>query len=399
MNLGIFTDTYYPQVNGVATSIFVLKESLEKLGHEVHVFTTSDGEIKTIEKNVYRVPSIPVVCKRRLGMFYHARLAKLIKKLNLDVIHTHTEFSLGIFGRMMAKELNIPLVHTYHTIYEDYTHYIAKFPKLDSLAKVAARKISANFCNSANMLIVPTEKVENLLVSYGVEGNISVIPTGIHLEKFAPTNYRYQDIQDVRSSLGVEATDKVILYIGRISKEKNIEELLENLQPYFQEKEDVKFVLIGDGPAKEGLEDLAKELGIENQVIFAGEKPWNTIGKYYQVGDVFVSASQSETQGITYIEALASGLPVVAKADSCLDGVIQNNVNGYTFNNKADFLHELDSILVNEHHKEKLSFHAIQSTEKFSVKHFSKNVENVYAEVIRWHRFSKEAQDFYADVV
>lgn len=384
MRVGIFTDTYYPQINGVATSIYILKENLEKLGHEVYVFTTTDATAKAKkgENNVYRVPSIPVVSERRLGMFYTPRLAKLIKKLDLDVIHTHTEFSLGIFGRMMARELEVPFIHTYHTIYEDYTHHIVKFHKLDSLAKVAARKISTNFCNSANMLIVPTNKVRDLLLSYGVDRDISVIPTGIQLDKFSNDTYTSHRIREIRSDLGLKENDKVILYIGRVSKEKNIEELLIHLQSYLQNKEDVKFVLVGDGAVRRNLEILAKDLGIERQTIFAGEKPWDTIGMYYQIGDVFVSASQSETQGLTFIEALAAGLSVVAKSDPCLDGVVQNDVNGYTFHEKEDFLAALESILSNEQRKEKLSAGAVQSTEKFSATHFSKSIEDIYEGIL-----------------
>ncbi|WP_067840500.1 glycosyltransferase family 4 protein [Amphibacillus sediminis] len=382
MRVGIFTDTYYPQVNGVATSTFMLKDSLERLGHEVYVFTTSDKLVKKDEGNVFRVPSIPVLSERRLAMFYQPHLAKLIKGLNLDIIHTHTEFSLGIFGRSMAKKLNIPLIHTYHTIYEDYTHYIIKLSKLDPLAKRAARKMSSSFCGSANRLIVPTQKVKDLLLSYGVERDISVIPTGIKLDKFSNFNYSSKQTKALRSSLGVEENDKVILYIGRLSKEKNIEELLMNLHLYLHKKEDLKFVLIGDGPAKNELMALANQLCIENQVIFAGEKPWESISDYYQIGDVFVSASQSETQGITYIEALASGLPVLAKSDPCLKGVVQNELNGYNFHNKIDFLQALDIILYNEQQKKKLSLGAIQSVEKFSVNHYARNVENVYSKCI-----------------
>jgi 1,2-diacylglycerol 3-alpha-glucosyltransferase len=161
MKIGLFTDTYYPQINGVATSVLMLKENLELRGHKVYVFTTTDPKADSKETNVYRVPSIPFVSARRVGTFYNPRLAKFIKKLGLDIIHTHTEFSLGIFGRAMAKELNIPFLHTYHTIYEDYTHYIGNLRVFDPIAKKAVRKISINFCNSADKVIVPTEKVKD----------------------------------------------------------------------------------------------------------------------------------------------------------------------------------------------------------------------------------------------
>lgn len=381
MKIGLFTDTYYPQINGVATSVLMLKKNLEMRGHKVYVFTTTDPKADSKEKNVYRVPSIPFVSARRVGMFYNPRLSKIIKRLGLDVIHTHTEFSLGIFGRTMAKELNIPFLHTYHTIYEDYTHYIGRLGVFDPIAKMAVRKLSIKFCNSADKVIVPTEKVKDLLLSYDLKQDISIIPTGIELSKFSKQNYNFNIVQNLRTDLGIEEKDKVVLYIGRISKEKNIEEILIAMKSYLNERENVKLVLIGDGPEKNALENRAKELGIDNQTIFAGERPWNEIGMYYQIGDVFVSASQSETQGLTYIEALASGLPVVAKADKCLEGVLKDNINGYAFHNQEDFIKALDSILYDELKQERLSAGAIESTRKFSAEHFAYTVEAVYKKI------------------
>jgi 1,2-diacylglycerol 3-alpha-glucosyltransferase len=382
MKIGLFTDTYYPQINGVATSVLLLKVNLEMLGHQVYVFTTTDPKADKEETNVYRIPSFPFASAGRLGMFYHPRLSKVIKGLELDIIHTHTEFSLGIFGRAMARELHIPLLHTYHTIYEDYTHYIVKLGALVAIAKMVARKFSANFCNSTDKVIVPTDKVKDLLLSYEVKQNILVIPTGIDLDKFSQDSYSSDTIWNLRTALGIGAQDKVLLYIGRLSEEKNIGEILIAMKSYLKGKEDVKFLLIGDGPAKSNLEDMAKKLGIQKQTIFAGERPWDAIGMYYQLGDVFVSASQSETQGLTYFEALSSGLPVVAKADRCLEGVLQNDVNGYAFHGKEDFLQSLDSILYNDLQKERLSIGAVRSTEKFSAAYFASTVEIQYKNML-----------------
>ncbi|WP_026888311.1 glycosyltransferase family 4 protein [Clostridium beijerinckii] len=382
MKIGLFTDTYYPQINGVATSVLMLKNNLELRGHQVYVFTTTDPKADSEEINVYRVPSIPFISARRVGMFYNPRLSRIIKKIGLDVIHTHTEFSLGIFGRAMARELNIPFLHTYHTIYEDYTHYIGKLGILDPIAKMAVRKISINFCNSADKVVVPTNKVEELLLSYNVKQDISVIPTGIELNKFYKSNFGFDDVQNLRENLGIREKDKVLLFIGRLAKEKNIEEILIAMKYYLEDKEDVKFLLIGDGPEKDILEEKAKELGINKKTIFAGEKPWNDIGIYYQLGDIFISASQSETQGLTYIEALASGVPVVAKADRCLDGVLKDNVNGYAFHNQDDFIKALDSILNTNSKKESLSIEAVKSTEKFSAENFASKVEELYKNMI-----------------
>ena len=383
MKIGLFTDTYYPQVNGVATSVLMLKENLENLGHKVYVFTTTDPKVDRREKNVYRVASVPFKSSRRVGMFYNPRLAKHIRRLDLDLIHTHTEFALGIFGRVMAKELNIPLLHTYHTIYENYTHYIVKLGALNTIAKSAARKFSANFCNSADKVIVPTEKIKDLLISYNVTKEISIIPTGIELDKFSRFYNDSDMISKLKVNLDIRAKDKVILYIGRISEEKSIDQILIAMQLYLKNKDDVKLVLIGDGPDKNSLEEKAKELGINNQTIFAGERPWNEIGRYYQLGDVFLSASQSETQGLTYIEALASGIPVVAKADRCLDGVIEEGVNGYTYNTFEELFQYLDSILSSDLEKNRLSIGAIKSIDKFSGANFALAIEEEYISIIK----------------
>ncbi|SEO88381.1 1,2-diacylglycerol 3-alpha-glucosyltransferase [Amphibacillus marinus] len=379
MRIGLFTDTYYPQVNGVATSTYLLKQGLERIGHNVYVFTTTDANATPNEQGVYRIPSISVMSERRLALFYQPHLVRLIKRLNLDIIHTQTEFSLGIFGRLMAKRFNIPLTHTYHTIYEDYTHYIAKFSQLNPIAKFAAKRISVNFCRAADQLIVPTVKVKNLLASYGVHRPINVIPTGINLEKFSQANIDSQHKERLRATLSIQPDDKVILFVGRVSKEKNIETLLLHVQPYLKEHPHIKFVIVGDGPYRACLEELTNELAITQQVIFAGEQPWESINQYYQIGDVFVSASQSETQGLTYIEALAAGLPVIAKADPCLNGVIENGQNGFTFHHQADFLSALNSVLENERYQTALATTAVMTAKRFSAEQFAQSVLEIYS--------------------
>ncbi|HAU84530.1 MAG TPA: glycosyltransferase family 4 protein, partial [Lachnospiraceae bacterium] len=192
--------TYYPEINGVAASVYVLKEELEKQGHNVYVFTTTSPGAPKDEKNVYRVHSLPciLISDRRVGLLYQRKTASIIKKLNLDIIHTNTEFSLGIFGRIMAKELKIPIIHTYHTIYEDYTHYITKGVLLDNKAKKAVRAFSKVCCNTVDEVIVPTEKVKELLRAYHVKRHIEVIPSGIDLDKFDEGRYQAKELDEIR---------------------------------------------------------------------------------------------------------------------------------------------------------------------------------------------------------
>ena len=280
MNIGLFTETYYPEINGVATSSYMLKNELEKRGHHVYVFTTTTPGAPKHELNVFRVPSIPFlfITERRVGLFYQPRLATLIKKLNLDIIHTQTEFSLGIFGRIMARELRLPIVHTYHTIYEDYTHYLTHFKALDRRAKAFARVYSKVVCNTVEQVIAPTEKTRQLLLKYSVHKDISVIPTGIDLHKFDRSNYSEEAVRAIKLQYGIRPGDKVLLYLGRISQEKNLEEVVMAMPEYMKTRERVLFLVVGGGPALDKVKELVRELRLTDRFIFTGPQPWDTIG-------------------------------------------------------------------------------------------------------------------------
>ncbi len=391
MNIGLFTETYYPEINGVANSVFMLKTELEEIGHTVYVFTTTTPGAPEYEYNVFRVPSLPCVfiTERRVGLFYQPKLASFIKKLNLDLIHTHTEFSLGVFGRIMAKELKLPMVHTYHTIYEDYTHYVTHFKSLDKRAKAFVRIFTKICCNTVEQVIVPTEKVRELLLKYSVFKDISVIPTGVNLKKFNPELYSGEDILKLKKQFGIEPQDKVLLYLGRISREKNIAEIIEAMPEYMGTRNQVKLLIVGGGPEMERLKQYVADINMQKRIIFTGPQPWDNIGLFYQLGDVFVSASQSETQGLTYIEAMAAGLPVVAKKDKCLENILIPGWNGYDFQDRDGLIKGLDTVFFNpngipygENSKNKMK--------KYSSEEFARNVERVYEEVIQRDAISEQ---------
>lgn len=381
MNIGLFTETYYPEINGVATSVYMLKTEMEKRGHQVYVFTTTTPGAPDFEHNVFRVPSLPCVfiTERRVGMFYSSKLAHIIKKLDLDVIHTHTEFSLGVFGRIMARELRIPIVHTYHTIYEDYTHYVNKLHirSVELRARAFVRMFSKICCNTVEKVIVPTQKVKELLSGYEVVKDIEVIPTGIDLHKFDKNCFSPDDINGQRRRLGIQEGEKVILYLGRISAEKNIEEIICGIPEYFACHKDVKFLIVGDGPDRERLESLSRELDLTERIIFAGAQPWDSIGLFYQLGDVFVSASNSETQGLTFIEAMASGLPVVAKEDPCLNDILKSGYNGYVFSAREEMRDGLEKVLHGDF-KEAYGENSIKMAQRYSTEEFAASIERVY---------------------
>lgn len=334
MNIGIFTDTYYPEVNGVASSTYELKKGLEKLGHSVYIFTVTNPSAPQQEKQVYRITSVPfpMLKERRIGVTLSKIWEQKIKKLQLDIIHTQTEFIMGHLGKKMADCLGIPHIHTYHTIYEDYLSY------LHMPDKQCFRRIVQNFsricCNRADEIIVPTEKVKHLLGQYGVTSEVHVIPSGISLSKFANPNKKH--VQQLKQQFKLSDDKTILLYVGRLSAEKNISELLSYIHKTGQQ-EKITFLLVGDGPERNYLEQQTKQLHLESSVKFTGMAPFDQIEDYYALGDIFVSGSTSETQGLTYIEALASGMPLLVRQDDCLDGILWNYENGIGYENAETF--------------------------------------------------------------
>ena len=316
----------------MATSIRTLTHALREKGHTVYIFTPSDPrcEGQPEDEDIFRLPSIPVYFVRdyRAGYIFPPHILKKIKKLNLDIVHTQTEFPLGFLGKLVSTTEGIPMVHTYHTMYEDYVHYIGGG---HIISKNMAREFSCAFCNTAMAVIAPTHKTEQLLSGYGVTKPISIIPTGINTAHFRKENFDAAEILALRESLGLKADTPVIISIGRIAKEKSIDVVISALPKLIEKLPEVQMVIVGEGNEIENLRNFAESLGVGAHVMFTGGKPWDEIGKYYQLGNVFCSASVSETQGLTFAEAMAGGIPVVAKKDECIENIITDGETGMLF--------------------------------------------------------------------
>lgn len=383
MNIGIFTDAFYPQVSGVVTSTLILKNELIRLGHNVTIITVAHPDVEE-EDGIMRLPSIPffLLPSQRVGMIYSRKIMIKIKKLDLDIIHTQTEFSIGIFGRIVAKKLDIPVVHTYHTMYEDYIHYVSRGIMLKPASQFA-KKVSKLYCRDCSAIIVPTMKVKDALREYGLERHIDVIPTGVDIEPFKRSNYDENLIKNEKKSFGIDETEPVVLFIGRLAKEKSVDIIINSMKELIVKIPNCKLLVVGDGPERENLEALVVELGIEESVVFTGEKPWSEIGRYYQMGDVFVGASLTETQGLTFTEAMAAQIPVVAKYDKNLDDLIQDKANGRIFYNDEDLAGILYEVLTNKEECATMVKNAYDGIEPLSSKCFGENVEKVYMEVER----------------
>ena len=381
MRIGIFTDTYYPQVNGVVTSILMLEKELRNLGHEVYIFTTSNPKDRDLAKNIFRLPSMPFVflLTYRIAFFCSPKMLYKIKNFNLDIIHTQTEFSVGLFGKMVSKFLKIPMVHTYHTMYEDYVHYVAKGyffkPK-------AAQKFSKIFCNMAKTVIVPTQKTKDYLIAYGVKKPIKIIPTGIELEKFM--DYVVPEkIMNLKKNLGLKTDDFVILFLGRVAKEKSIDVLISQMPNIMKKIKNAKLLIVGGGPYLEKLKSLSCNLYMDENIFFTGEIPWQQINLYYKLADVFVTASTSETQGLTCIEAMASKIPVICKNDPSVQNLIENGENGFMFDNPEDLTNIIYDLKQNLQLRTKVIDNAITTVDNLSCNSFAKSVQDIYYQVIQ----------------
>ncbi|MED5763849.1 glycosyltransferase family 4 protein [Streptococcus anginosus] len=338
MRIGLFTDTYFPQVSGVATSIRTLKTELEKLGHTVFIFTTTDKDVNRYEDwQIIRIPSVPFFAfkDRRIAYRGFSTALEIARHYQLDIIHTQTEFSLGLLGVWIAKELRIPVVHTYHTQYEDYVRYIAKGMVIrPSMVKYIVR----GFMSDLDGVICPSEIVYDLLMKYKVKVEKRVIPTGIELAKFERPEITSENIADLRGKLGISNQETMLLSLSRVSYEKNIQAVLAALPAVLEENPDVKLVVAGDGPYLSDLKAQAKRLNITDAVIFTGMIAPSETALYYKAADFFISASTSETQGLTYLESLASGTPIIAHGNPYLDNVINDKMFGTLYYEERDLV-------------------------------------------------------------
>ena len=381
MRIGIFTDTYRPQVNGVVSSIMTLEKELRKQGHKVYVITTTDPDAPQVEPNVLRLPSMEFkpLPQYRLGMIYSAKIIKKIKRLELDIIHSQTEWGVGTFARFAAINLEIPLVHTYHTLYEYYTHYIFGSRFVKAGKKIAAA-ISKFYCEKCNALIVPTRKVEDILYSYGVDKTMNIIPTGLELDKFYRGNYSDEDLEFMRESFGIDESDFLCVYIGRIAEEKSIDLLIDMFSKIKDEK--FKFMIVGRGRILDDLKKQAENLGISDRVIFTGEVPHDKVAAYYQMGDVFLNASVSETQGLTFVEAMAAKTPVVARYDLNLEDLLVKNEAGLVYRNEKEFIDSIMLLKENKEFREKIIKNAFAASQDYTAQKFGERVEAVYKKTI-----------------
>lgn len=377
MNIGIFTDSYFPQLSGVATSIKTLKDALEKQGHNVFIFTTTDPHIKkgVVEANIFRFSSVPFISftDRRVAFRGFFEATKVAREVKLDIVHTQTEFALGLIGKYVAHQLKIPAIHTYHTMYEDYLHYVLNG---HLLRPYHVKQFTNVYLKNMDGVIAPSKRVEALLKRYRVDIPMRVIPTGVDVNSLN----KAANI-DMRQELGIPADAPVLLTLSRVAEEKKIDRILNAMPEIIDEFPETRLVIAGDGPDMEILQEQVERLTLEDNVIFTGDVPHDDVGSYYKMADLFVSASDTETQGLTYIEALASGTKCVVYDTDYTEHVFDDDEFGKVFNGPGEMLSEI-LFYLRKGRKPIPTEKLAAKMDQISAKKFASSVYQFYQDVI-----------------
>ena len=388
MRIGIFSETYTPYISGLVTSIVMLKNALEKEGHEVYVVTANLESFKyeyNEKERILKIPGLPTgIYDSRLTSIYPIQAVNKIKSWKLDVIHSQTEFAIGTFARLFAKQFNIPLVHTYHTLYEDYIHYITK-GYFNRSSKKIVEYLTKFYCDTtATELIVPTNKIYKLFKEkYKFEKNIHIIPTGIETERFYKENINQKEVEELKNTLGLTKNDFVLLFVGRLAEEKNVEFLLNSEKNLVEKYKNIKLVIVGDGPDKDNYEKLSSRLGIAKNVIFTGKAAWEEMPYYYHISDVFVTASKTETQGLTIIEAMASNVIPVCMEDEAFQSMVTEELNGLFFKTNEEYEKQIIRLYENREELKKFDKQARIQAEHYSSKNYAERALEVYNRAIK----------------
>lgn len=346
MKIALFSDTYAPEINGVAIHVSALKEGLESLGHEVLVVTTNPKDKDTFQEHgVLHCPSIKLkrIYGYGLSMPINMRQYQIIKKFNPDVIHIHTEFGIGLFGILVSKMLKRPVIYTLHTIYDDYVYYVVPKPLIKTGQRIFYKYIRSLY-KRATVITGPSPKSHEYLINAGLHRNVEIIPNPVDVDRFSIENVNPEDIDNIKKIYNIPGNAFIGCIISRVGKEKSIDVLLNYIEKYSKVNKNFRFLIVGDGPAKSALELQAKKLGIDNIVIFTGKIPNNKLLPYYAACDVFLTASLSDTNSISMLEAMSMGLPIIQRNDPINKGQVIENVNGFIFNDETSFIEKLNTV-------------------------------------------------------
>ncbi len=380
LRIGLFTDTYAPQVNGVSISLQLISEGLKNRGHQVTIFAPRFPGYKDDQPNVMRLPSLkylnnPPIYVAVLGS---PRSTWSLTRKHFDVLHAHSPASVGLLAYLTASTKRLPLIYTYHTSITDYTHYI-KFIGGTRVIKYAASWFSSASTNLGDQIVVPSPKFQRLLLAQKVTRPINVIPNGIELSSFKAA----KNPGSLRNRLGIKSDAPILLTVGRMDPEKRLEFIVDAFELISKKVPDAHLVFAGDGSSRKGLEEKVRGTSAKDRIHFLGMVNRAELPNILHDATLFLSASTTEVHPISVIEAIASGLPLVAVADEAFEGMIENDLNGYTVpldlqkyaDTVADLLGDCEKL-------ERFGKHSTELSEKYSIEGQVKALEKLYMEAI-----------------
>ena len=375
----MFSDSALPVLNGVSVSVDALVRELREGGHSVHLYAPKVPRHIDEDPNVLRcravatpwAPEYPIA----IPPFY--RSLRRFRKRAYDVVHTHTPFSMGLVGLRWAESHGLPIVSTYHTLYDRYAHYLAAFPRRYARFRIA--KHTNFYYNAVDAVVTPSEASLKWLRRHSVASPVTVIPTG------APKR-PLLDRSECRASLGLPPEATLMLYVGRLAREKNLPVLFEAAARAFAVQPSLRLMLVGDGPFREESAAMVRRLGIGDRVRFVGAVPRAEVDRYYAAADLFTFPSITETQGLVVQEAMAHGLAAVAIAGGGASAGIQPGVNGLVVRNDPDdFAKGVLRMLADDAMHSSMSAAASRSVRAYGVEDMAEAVVEVYRRTIAGH--------------
>ena len=380
LRIGLFTDTYAPQVNGVSISLQLVSEGLQRRGHQVTIFAPRIPGYKDDRPGVVRLPSLkylndPPIYVAVLGT---PRSTWSLTRKHFDVLHAHSPLTVGLLAYFTASTKNLPLIYTYHTSITDYTHYL-KIIGGTAVIRHAARWFSTTSTNLGDQIVVPSPKFYRLLLAQKVTKPIHTIPNGIDLSQFKAA----KNPGSFRSRLGLKPDAPILLSVGRVDPEKRLDFLIDAFAGMADQFPEAQLVFAGDGSARKKLEEHAAATKVKDRIHFLGMVNRAELPDLLHDATIFLSASTTEVHPISVIEAIASGLPLVAVQDEAFEGMIVENENGHlTPLDVGAFCDTLVKLLSDPEKLVQYGKHSAELSEKYSIESQVRSLENLYFEAI-----------------
>ena len=385
MRIAIFSDTFLPQVNGVASVAHQSAVTLGELGHDVCVFTVSknnEKDFKSIAEGKFSVVTLPSVKApaypgERMTIPIGTTLYK-VKKFNPQIIHTHTPFSVGWEAVWAHKLFKIPLVGTHHTFYDHYLRHV----KMDyEWAKKPSWKYVVAYYNRCDLALSPSKSLANELISRGLKKPIEVLPNSVNVKLFKPIASEAAK-KKLKAKFSIKG--KSLVYMGRVSYEKSIDQVIEAFKLVVSKMPEVKLMIVGDGPERTYLEKLARELGVENKVFFTGFKHNNELVETLQANDIFLTASKSETFSLAVLEGMAVGLPIIAADALAVPELVKPDVNGFLAfpDNPGEMAERIMELILDERLLKKFGRNSRQLALDYLQEKIAKSLEDIYQKLL-----------------